>query len=146
VDVLTIIEAAKEIGANPHEVRREIEQGRLEATRRGGSRVIPREELERYVQRRAAMGELSPVDAPMVHDLFERLERQAVELAELEQALEEAAENHAEERERLLAALKDARAALHRAGRGPDDPSDPAPPANMRDSLAPLFARSPTTD
>jgi excisionase family DNA binding protein len=142
VDVFTIIEAAKAIGVNPHEVRREIEQGRLEATRRGGSRVVPRDELERYVQRRAAMANLSPDDAPMVHDLFARLERQAIELAELKQALEKADERHAEDRERLLTALKDARAALHRAGRDPAA----APTRGMRESLAPLFAHGPTTD
>ena len=139
MEVLTIPQAARHTGLSEAEVRQRIECGHLRATRRAGVRVIEAAELELRPTDPASGDESGRETIRSVQELLARIERQAVEVAELKKQLAEEQERHAHERRRLEAALRLARAAGRR-GR-PEDP-DGGVPRGMRESLTPLFSHT----
>jgi hypothetical protein len=152
VEVYTIPEAAKVTGRTPRAIRLQIEEGSLEAVDRGGVRVIARSALEsaglvggrpRMVPEPAGAEWPAPVELT-VRELLERVERQAIELAELMTERDEAEARHEAERRRLEVALVEARQEVEAQRdriselEGRSMPTAVRHPV-MRDSLAPLF-------
>jgi hypothetical protein len=142
VDVLTIPEAARATGSSPREIRRRIERGLIRASWRGGVRVVERRELDSSLAALDAVGGTPAAGPIVVRELLERVERQAVELAQLRKMLEEAEARHQQDRRRLEAGLREARAARRHESddQGAGGESGGAG-GGMRESLAPLFGR-----
>jgi excisionase family DNA binding protein len=118
VDAYTIPEAARVAGLSPMEVRLRIEEGRLEAIKVGGRRVVERAELERAGllggDRPPEPQEAQP--APEVTpSLVEQLEAQAAELAVLRRASTERRTTDERERKRLEEELAEVRQELRAA-------------------------------
>jgi ATP phosphoribosyltransferase regulatory subunit HisZ len=145
VDVYTIPEAAKLTGRTPRAIRLQIEDGALEAFEREGVRMVECSALERAGlfggRPRVIPGDERPAPVELtVRELLERVERQAIELAERD----EVEGRREDERRRLETALIGARQEIERQreriaeleGRGMR--TSVRHPV-MRESLAPLF-------
>jgi excisionase family DNA binding protein len=151
VDAYTIPEAARVAGLSPKEVRLRIEEGRLEATKVGGRRVVERAELERA----GLLGGDRPPEPPeaqpaqeVTPKLVERLEAQAAELAVLRRASVERRTSDERERKRLEEELVEAQRELQ-AARARIAELEAAGLSNSlerrknRPALNPLFGRTP---
>jgi DNA-binding transcriptional MerR regulator len=133
VRVYSFAEAAVRCGVTPREIRLLVEERRLRASRRAGTRVIEEAELERAGLLDADTCTDDTDVAPPLAVVLERLEEKAAELAAVRQQLADAESRHAAEVKALRREVHD----LHERARS--DPSSRDSKGGMRPSLRALF-------
>jgi excisionase family DNA binding protein len=139
----TFVDAARILGISPMDVRLMVEEGRLSSLRRGGTRMIAEDELDRVRETAVEDGGGQPV-APPLRVVLARLEEKAAELAEVRRELDRARSRHAEELRALRREVRELRESArggsgeHRRSRRQD--------GKMRRTLGPLFGVEPVDD
>ena len=114
-----------------------VEEGRLRASRRAGTRVVEERELERagLLDPDTSPGEAGV--APPLAVVLERLEEKAAELAAVRSQLADAKSRHAAEVKALRREVHELRESERRG------PGEPGSKDAMRPSLRPLFGEGP---